>query len=124
MYEWLQLLTSQSAYPFFMPYFQIDIRSRSCHCLCNLWWHCLCLCWTTGLITNIALLFSVDISTIYLLKVGSSIHSNLQVMTGYLLAGSIIGPGGLSFVSEMVQVCYPYSSFIMFPNDSFPFLFT
>ncbi|KAK4283949.1 hypothetical protein QN277_000846 [Acacia crassicarpa] len=26
------------------------------------------------------------------------------VMTGYLLAGSIIGPGGLSFVSEMVQV--------------------
>ncbi|XP_020528781.1 K(+) efflux antiporter 4 isoform X3 [Amborella trichopoda] len=27
------------------------------------------------------------------------------VITGYLLAGSIIGPGGLSFVSEMVQVC-------------------
>ncbi|KAK7318023.1 hypothetical protein RJT34_02720 [Clitoria ternatea] len=26
------------------------------------------------------------------------------VMTGYLLAGSLIGPGGLSFVSEMVQV--------------------
>ncbi|KAF9614010.1 hypothetical protein IFM89_014810 [Coptis chinensis] len=26
------------------------------------------------------------------------------VITGYLLAGSIIGPGGLSFVSEMVQV--------------------
>ncbi|KAF7813919.1 K(+) efflux antiporter 4 isoform X1 [Senna tora] len=26
------------------------------------------------------------------------------VMTGYLLAGSVIGPGGLSFVSEMVQV--------------------
>ncbi|KAF1872638.1 hypothetical protein Lal_00016475 [Lupinus albus] len=26
------------------------------------------------------------------------------VMTGYLLAGSMIGPGGLSFVSEMVQV--------------------
>jgi hypothetical protein len=25
------------------------------------------------------------------------------VITGYLLAGSIIGPGGLSFVSEMVQ---------------------
>lgn len=32
-----------------------------------------------------------------------------QVITGYLLAGSIIGPGGLSFVSEMVQV--PYNSF-------------
>ncbi|PKU75790.1 K(+) efflux antiporter 4 [Dendrobium catenatum] len=28
----------------------------------------------------------------------------LQVITGYLLAGSLIGPGGLSFVSEMVQV--------------------
>ncbi|KAL5572499.1 hypothetical protein UlMin_022096 [Ulmus minor] len=26
------------------------------------------------------------------------------VITGYLLAGSLIGPGGLSFVSEMVQV--------------------
>ncbi|KAM7275331.1 hypothetical protein ACFE04_017197 [Oxalis oulophora] len=26
------------------------------------------------------------------------------VMTGYLLAGSVIGPGGLNFVSEMVQV--------------------
>jgi hypothetical protein len=26
------------------------------------------------------------------------------VITGYLLAGSIIGPGGFSFVSEMVQV--------------------
>jgi hypothetical protein len=28
----------------------------------------------------------------------------LQVITGYLLAGSIIGPGGFSFVNEMVQV--------------------
>ncbi|CAN4097524.1 unnamed protein product [Withania somnifera] len=27
------------------------------------------------------------------------------VITGYLLAGSIIGPGGLSIISEMVQVC-------------------
>jgi Kef-type K+ transport system membrane component KefB len=26
------------------------------------------------------------------------------VITGYLLAGSIIGPGGLNFISEMVQV--------------------
>ncbi|XP_039806453.1 K(+) efflux antiporter 6-like isoform X2 [Panicum virgatum] len=26
------------------------------------------------------------------------------VITGYLLAGSIIGPGGFSFVNEMVQV--------------------
>ncbi|KAK6944841.1 Cation/H+ exchanger [Dillenia turbinata] len=26
------------------------------------------------------------------------------VITGYLLAGSVVGPGGLSFVSEMVQV--------------------
>lgn len=25
---------------------------------------------------------------------------------GYLLAGSIIGPGGLKFISEMVQVCH------------------
>lgn len=28
----------------------------------------------------------------------------LQVITGYLLAGSAIGPGGFSFVSELVQV--------------------
>ncbi|KAJ0591467.1 putative cation/H+ exchanger, sodium/solute symporter superfamily [Helianthus annuus] len=26
------------------------------------------------------------------------------VITGYLLAGSVIGPGGLSFVNELVQV--------------------
>jgi Kef-type K+ transport system membrane component KefB len=30
------------------------------------------------------------------------------VITGYLLAGSIIGPGGLNFISEMVQVCYVF----------------
>lgn len=36
-------------------------------------------------------------------------HSVLmQVITGYLLAGSIIGPGGLNFISEMVQVCYVF----------------
>ena len=28
----------------------------------------------------------------------------MQVISGYLLAGSFIGPGGLGFVSEMVQV--------------------
>ncbi|CDP03181.1 unnamed protein product [Coffea canephora] len=27
------------------------------------------------------------------------------VITGYLLAGSVVGPGGFSIVSEMVQVC-------------------
>ncbi|KAJ1442786.1 coiled-coil domain-containing protein [Sesbania bispinosa] len=27
-----------------------------------------------------------------------------QVITGYLLAGSIVGPGGFNFISEMVQV--------------------
>jgi len=30
----------------------------------------------------------------------------MQVITGYLLAGSIIGPGGFSFVTEMVQVLF------------------
>lgn len=30
----------------------------------------------------------------------------LQVISGYLLAGSVIGPGGFNFVSEMVQVCF------------------
>lgn len=29
----------------------------------------------------------------------------LQVLTGYLLAGSLVGPGGLNVISEMVQVC-------------------
>jgi hypothetical protein len=33
-----------------------------------------------------------------------TIENVLQVITGYLLAGSIIGPGGFSFVNEMVQV--------------------
>ncbi|KAK1283861.1 K(+) efflux antiporter 5 [Acorus calamus] len=28
-----------------------------------------------------------------------------NVIVGYLLAGSIIGPGGLNFISEMVQLC-------------------
>lgn len=33
----------------------------------------------------------------------------LQVITGYLLAGSLIGPGGFDFISEMVQVsCFYY----------------
>jgi hypothetical protein len=27
-----------------------------------------------------------------------------QVIVGYLLAGSLVGPGGLNFISEMVQV--------------------
>jgi len=30
----------------------------------------------------------------------------MQVIVGYLLAGSLIGPGGLKYISEMVQVCY------------------
>lgn len=40
----------------------------------------------------------------------------LQVFTGYLLAGSLIGPGGLSFVSEMVQVCFIYVHLIQLTN--------
>lgn len=39
-------------------YSQIDIRSRSCYCVCYLWWHCLCLCWTTGMFI-ITILLSV-----------------------------------------------------------------
>lgn len=27
-----------------------------------------------------------------------------QVIVGYLLAGSLVGPGGLNFINEMVQV--------------------
>jgi Kef-type K+ transport system membrane component KefB len=27
-----------------------------------------------------------------------------QVIVGYLLAGSLVGPGGLNLISEMVQV--------------------
>ena len=34
--------------------------------------------------------------------------SSMQVITGYLLAGSVIGPGGFSFVSELVQVSFPF----------------
>ena len=28
---------------------QVDIWSCCGHCVCNLWWHCICLSWTTGL---------------------------------------------------------------------------
>ena len=35
----------------------------------------------------------------------------IKVITGYLLAGSVIGPGGFNFVSEMVQVCFLLRSF-------------
>lgn len=35
----------------------------------------------------------------------NSLSMYSQVITGYLLAGSIVGPGGFNFVSEMVQVC-------------------
>lgn len=35
------------------------------------------------------------------------------VFTGYLLAGSVIGPGGFNFVSEMVQVCLLFFSAAM-----------
>lgn len=56
---------------------------------------------------------------------GFSPFDFLQVFTGYLLAGSVIGPGGLSFVSEMVQVCclhvYNQLSLFCLPVD---FLFT
>lgn len=36
-------------------HWQIDIWSSCCDCLCNLWWNCLCLCWTTGQISSIEL---------------------------------------------------------------------
>lgn len=40
----------------------------------------------------------------------STNHEVFQVITGYLLAGSIIGPGGFRFISEMVQVsCFHFS---------------
>ena len=52
----------------------------------------------------------------------------LQVITGYLLAGSLIGPGGLSFVSEMVQVCHihvlPELTVIFVPQFCFPMVFS
>ena len=37
----------------------------------------------------------------------------LKVITGYLLAGSLIGPGGFNFISEMVQVCISLQSFYL-----------
>lgn len=113
---------------------QIHIRSSCCNCFCNLWWDCLCLCWTTGQISEsffffwlFSLILAISIFINYpsghswniadaLVKVDKvaylkSACNNLwfkpcQVITGYLLAGSVIGPGGFSFVSEMVQVCY------------------
>lgn len=44
-----------------------------------------------------------------------------QVITGYLLAGSIIGPGGFNFVSEMVQVRCSWSYHLwLFSGFFFP----
>lgn len=37
-----------------------------------------------------------------------------QVITGYLLAGSAIGPGGLSFISELVQVVQSFHASLHF----------
>lgn len=46
-----------------------------------------------------------------------------QVITGYLLAGSIIGPGGFNFVSEMVQVrCFFLKLNFNFWYSSLPLL--
>ena len=67
-----------------LPLLVLDSRSDLYHCL-SLWF--------------------TSITIILFLKIVSSCFEILQVITGYLLAGSVIGPGGLSFVSEMVQVC-------------------
>lgn len=42
-----------------MLFLQIDIRASCCDCLCNLWWHCICMCWTTGmiLVADLAVIF-------------------------------------------------------------------
>jgi Kef-type K+ transport system membrane component KefB len=36
-----------------------------------------------------------------------------QVITGYLLAGSIVGPGGFNFINEMVQVSQYGNQFLL-----------
>lgn len=36
-----------------------------------------------------------------------------QVITGYLLAGSIVGPGGFNFINEMVQVSGYSNQFLL-----------
>ena len=36
-----------------------------------------------------------------------------QVIVGYLLAGSLVGPGGLNFISEMVQVTQSLAAYKM-----------
>lgn len=42
-------------------FWQVDYRSGSSDCLCDLWWHCLCLCWTTGLNIIAALSYVHDV---------------------------------------------------------------
>ncbi|KAH0990148.1 hypothetical protein GBA52_001631 [Prunus armeniaca] len=43
------------------------------------------------------------------------------VISGYLLAGSVIGPGGFNFVSEMVQVCFTLQIYYLQEDSSVNF---
>jgi hypothetical protein len=44
----------------------------------------------------------------------STFFYTCKVIVGYLLAGSLIGPGGLKFISELVQVCCFEGSTVIF----------
>ena len=81
------------------------VVSCDLNCISNLLRSCT---WFKSTICVLMLTYVLPEEAIILLQVnckGLTIHPYEQVITGYLLAGSAIGPGGLSVVSELVQVC-------------------
>jgi hypothetical protein len=97
---------------------QIHIRFGPGYCISSWWWYRICLPWPAGLsFYYIQLSKEIELrsntlyaGTFFLYGVSLS-HKTFcfwktQVITGYLLAGSAVGPGGFSFVSELVQVIF------------------
>jgi hypothetical protein len=97
---------------------QIHIRFGSGYCISSWGWYRICLPWPAGLsFYYIQLSKEIELKSIILYAVTFFLYGVLlshktfcfwttQVITGYLLAGSAVGPGGFSFVSELVQVIF------------------
>lgn len=99
---------------------QANFRLGGCYSLCCHWRNYLFLFGTTGLCFAACFMILSFLLAPYSYLCGciynhefyvsncgndGSLLIICQVIVGYLLAGSIIGPGGLKFISEMVQVC-------------------
>jgi hypothetical protein len=97
---------------------QIHIRFGPGYCISSRGWYRICLPWPAGLsFYYIQLSKEMELRSTILYAVTFFLYGVLlshktfcfwttQVITGYLLAGSAVGPGGFSFVSELVQVIF------------------